>query len=445
MLYQWGNAISQDGVKFIRFMIKAEDTMMLEAFYMYMLGLDTEQEDTTILLELPFISAESFSEEILKYLETIIEEWNTAEIPDTIPFERIEWKADYNLRDKTNQAYLAVANMNAFVQSLSPDGVPKISFIFKPVGIYDEEELNRWLEQALKLSFNKVMVWGMADYIGFDTMKELVRRYGREIVTLYPNINLPNAIEQISEKLAQESSEENTHSATFRLHLIKLMRATADKNATEIDRQAKLCIEIILDRVQYDSNWIAQMVVVYTLLHTYHIGNKELENALFFAEKAIETALLSEGKLDASSSFRLQGNSYILKGNVLILQKELRTAADVYLQGADAYEQGGDPRLCCECLRISGDCWDKIGEDDKELACYVRAFKFIDKFSANDILGSTFALLLLKLYQHPKRQKVLTTEEMEQALSPVLGSDWLDILHTHKRNIGDYEQYADLV
>lgn len=445
MLHQWEQAISQDGVKLIRLMVKTEDISMLDAFYQYMLGIDTDQQDITFLLELPFSSRETFSKEILTQIDTTIEEWNTATFPEDLPFRRIEWRADYTETRDSNEAHLAVSNMNAFVKSLCPEGAPKISFIFKLLGVYDEADFNKWLEQALQLPFDKAMVWGIADYVGFDTMKEIANRYEKEVESIYPDINLARAAEQISEQLAQEASEENAPDANFRMHLIKLMRATNDKNRAEIDKQTKLCIEIILGRVQHDPNWIAQLVVVYTLLYSYHIGIQELDNALFFADKAIETACLSEGKIDTASSFKLQGNAYILKGNVLILKEELRIGAEVYQQGAETYKKGGEFRLCCECLRVAADCWHKLGETDKELDSYVKAFELVDKFSAEDIWGSTYPLLLLGLYQHPERHRAISTKQIEQALLPLLGEDWLALLHSYKHNLGHYEQYSDLV
>lgn len=55
MLYQWEDAVRKP-VKLIRIVINPGDESMLDAFYDYMLALDSEEEDMVFLIELPFSS-----------------------------------------------------------------------------------------------------------------------------------------------------------------------------------------------------------------------------------------------------------------------------------------------------------------------------------------------------------------------------------------------------
>ena len=54
--------------------------------------------------------------------------------------------------------------------------------------------------------------------------------------------------------------------------------------------------------VKKDLNWLSQFVTVYTILYTDRINHKDLDMALYFANKAVEAARLGEGKLDPSLS-----------------------------------------------------------------------------------------------------------------------------------------------
>lgn len=434
MLSMWEEAI-RNPVKMVRIVINPGDEIMIKAFYDYMLAIDSDEEDMVFVLECPFFNPATFSKELLEYVETQIILWNESKKPGNIVFEHIEWKPDYNIEDKENQAMLAVSNFNRLTEILVGDINVKCSFIFDVREVSDNESCKEWFRQALSLPFHKQMIWGIADIKGFEYFNKFPTLFPHDFISIYPPIDIDGAMEQLAEQAANYDRNDPAASK-FRLALIKLMNSVKKGDSAQTDRYSKECLDMALVNVKNDINWLSQFVTVYTILYTDKIIRKDMDAALYFSGKAIESARLGIGKLDPSLAFRLLGNTLFGKGGILVRKSEWTEAAEVYQQAADAYKNCKDYLMQAEALRISGWCWEKKHEDGCAADCYIEGFRLIEKLSSDLIRNSSYPLLLLSLLHNSKRMEILSDDEMEKILSKVLGSDWKDYLYEYKRNLG---------
>ena len=434
MLSMWEEAI-RNPVKMVRIVINPGDEIMIKAFYDYMLAIDSDEEDMVFVLECPFFNPATFSKELLEYVETQIILWNESKKPGNIVFEHIEWKPDYNIEDKENQAMLAVSNFNRLTEILVGDINVKCSFIFDVGEVSDNESCKEWFRQALSLPFHKQMIWGITDIKGFEYFNKFPTLFPHDFISIYPPIDIDGAMEQLAEQTA--NCDRNDPAASkFRLALIKLMNSVKKGDSAQTDRYSKECLDMALVNVKNDINWLSQFVTVYTILYTDKIIRKDMDAALYFSGKAIESARLGIGKPDPSLAFRLLGNTLFGKGGILVRKSEWTEAAEVYQQAADAYKNCKDYLMQAEALRISGWCWEKKHEDGCAADCYIEGFRLIEKLSSDLIRNSSYPLLLLSLLHNSKRMEILSDDEMEKILSKVLGSDWKDYLYEYKRNLG---------
>lgn len=434
MLSMWEEAI-RNPVKMVRIVINPGDEIMIKAFYDYMLAIDSDEEDMVFVLECPFLNPATFSKELLEYVETQIILWNESKKPGNIVFEHIEWKPDYNIEDKENQAMLAVSNFNRLTEILVGDINVKCSFIFDVGEVSDNESCKEWFRQALSLPFHKQMIWGIADIKGFEYFNKFPTLFPHDFISIYPPIDIDGAMEQLAEQAANYDRNDPAASK-FRLALIKLMNSVKKGDSAQTDRYSKECLDMALVNVKNDINWLSQFVTVYTILYTDKIIRKDMDAALYFSGKAIESARLGIGKLDPSLAFRLLGNTLFGNGGILVRKSEWTEAAEVYQQAADAYKNCKDYLMQAEALRISGWCWEKKHEDGCAADCYIEGFRLIEKLSSDLIRNSSYPLLLLSLLHNSKRMEILSDDEMEKILSKVLGSDWKDYLYEYKRNLG---------
>lgn len=436
MLHLWESAVAQP-VKMIRIVINPGDETMLKAFYDYMLAIDSEEEDMVFIIALPFTSAMEFSKDVLQYISKQIEYWNNSKKPEDIIFEKVEWQADDSTINSGNAAQTVVENLNRLTRELVSGTDMKCSFIFDLEGTADYEGCRQWFNQALSQPFDKQMVWGTGDIIGQEQFGKLMTTYQKETVSIYPPIDMDEAAEQLAEQAANEDRSDPTLSS-FRLALIRLMNSVKKGDVGQTDLYAHKCLDMALINVKKDLNWLSQFVIVYTILYTDRITRKDIDMALYFADKAVEAARLGEGKLDPSLSGRLLGSSLLGKASIQVRRSKWQEAAETYQKGADAYLQCKDYLMQAEALRMCGWCWEKAHDSMQAVHCYVEGFYLAEKLSSDLIKHSSYPLLLLKLLESSKRQSFISNDEIDQTLTCIIGKDWEDFLYQYKRNFGKY-------
>ena len=313
----------------------------------------------------------------------------------------------------------------------------KCSFIFNLEGTKDYEGCRQWFSQALSQPFDKQMVWGTGDIIGQEQFGKLMTTYQKETVSIPPPIDMDGATEQLAEQAANEDRSDPAAS-DFRLALTRLMNSVKKGDAAQTDLYARKCLDMALVNVKKDLNWLSQFVTVYTILYTDRINHKDLDTALYFANKAVEAAQMGEGKLDPSLSGRLLGSSLVGKASIQVRKSDWNDAAETYRLGADAYAHCKDYLMQAETLRMCGWCWEKAYETERATECYIEGFHLADKLSSDLIRHSSYPLLLLKLLESRKRQPSVSNEEINSVLSRAIGKDWEDFLYEYKRNLGKY-------
>ena len=391
MLYQWEDAVRKP-VKLIRIVINPGDESMLDAFYDYMLALDSEEEDMVFVIELPFSSRTDFSKDVVGYIAQQVEYWNNSKKPEEIVFERVDWIADYKPEVAENDASVAVANFNKLTESLVKGTDMKCSFVFNLKNTYDYDGCREWFEKALALPFHKQMVWGISDIKDHEQFGKLMAKHSNDAVSIYPPIDLDGAMEQLAEQAANEDKNDPAAS-NFRLALIKLMNSVKKGNATQTEEFAKKCLDIALENVKKDINWISQFVTVYTILYTDQISHKDYKTA--------------------------------------------------YYRGAEAYSRCNDYLMQSEALRLCGWCRENNYEKSLAAECYVEGFRLSGKLSIDLIKNSSYPLLLLSLLNSSARSKLVSDDEINEVLTKVLGDDWENYLYEYKRNLGKYNGMAE--
>ena len=248
MLYLWEEAISHP-VKMVRIVINPGDESMLKAFYDYMLAIDSDEEDMVFVIALPFMSVVEYSDKVLRYIERQIEYWNDSDKPEDIIFERIDWTPDFTLGSKDNPAQLVVENFNRLAKVIVGGTDMKCSFVFDIEGTQEYEECRFWFEQALSLPFNAQMVWGISDIIGQEQFGDIMSKYPKETTSIYPPINMDEAVEKLAEQAANEDTGDPGANA-FRIMLVKLMNSVKKGDAAQTEFYARKCLDMALVNVK---------------------------------------------------------------------------------------------------------------------------------------------------------------------------------------------------
>jgi hypothetical protein len=93
LVEKWEVAASLPGVNLVRIHAQENEKDMVDAFYTYLLGVDTENHDIPIIFESIYHGHEQYTASLLQELKELIETWNKAN-KDAIAIElkQIHWE-----------------------------------------------------------------------------------------------------------------------------------------------------------------------------------------------------------------------------------------------------------------------------------------------------------------------------------------------------------------
>ncbi|WP_417786541.1 hypothetical protein [Tenacibaculum sp.] len=428
LVAKWTKAIKTPKVKVVRIHAAHDEKSFIDDFFEYMLALDTEQEDLVFLLETPWSNMEDFSKELLEELYETIEIWNTAKKPASFPQLQINWKPDYTLGDSKNKAALFVNNVNILVEELVPENDTIVSFILK-MPYASSSKSNRWLEQFILYDVHKSIRVGVTDTTTNNIFSNLQNIYYKEVYTLYPNLDLDGCMEEMA-SMGNPKEPANA----YRKYLVKLMNAVKHKKDKQVTENAKKCLDIAVKNVGKNANWLNQVVFVYTLLYNHQMSYKNYKKALFFADKAVEAASLSIGRVEGATAYRLYGQTLLGRGTVYLLSSSSEKAAQDYELAIECYKKCNDFIMQCESTRLYAQEAQKAGRSKKEiLERLIEAFYLIDSMVPEHIQNSTYPWVIKKLYYWKGRAKELPESIMKEKLAPYFGEDFMYMIEKYGR------------
>lgn len=426
LVQKWTKAINTPNVKMIRIHAEHDEQSFVNDFFEYMLALDTEQEDLVFLLESPWNNIKNFSEILLNELSETIEIWNNVEKPESFSQEKVKWKANKNIKTPQNEASLFVNNINTLANKLVPNKDIIVSFVLK-IPFADIPNTNLWLKKVIEQGVESHVRIGIADTDSNPQFNEVAKSYPTEVYTLYPNLDIDGAVEEMA-----AMGSPNDPETPYRKHLAKLMNAVKNRDAKEVEKNAKKCLDIASKNVGEDANWLGQIVLVYTTLYNDQIGYKNYKKALFFANKAVEAGALSIGRIESATAYRLYGQTLLGRGTILRLLKKSEKSCSDYELAAKSYEKCNDYIMQCESIRLFSEEAEKAGRDKQNvLEQLIIAFYLVDKMSPENITQSTYPWVVKKLYDFTGRIKVLSDEEMKEKLAPYFGDRYMDKIDTY--------------
>lgn len=425
LLQQWITAINTPNVKVVRLLAHPDEEEMVDTFFQYLLALDIDIDDFTMVFETSFNKIEDFSTDLLKEFEEDIDLWNSAEKPDTIPNDIISWKANYSIKNNNNVASTFTENMNTFATYAFPEKEAKVCLIIKMPNARDYEAYN-WLESYLKSHTASHIILGITDSEDFPLFDKIAKKYPKEILTIRPNLNMDAAVEQLAAQTNHALAENS-----YRSFLVKLMNAVKKRDAKKTDHYSIECLKIATKELDKDLNWFAQIVTIYTILYNDQIGYKNYEDAIFFADKAVDAALLSIGNIDPEVAYRLVGQTHLGRGALHYISKNNDKALNNYITASHAYETCKDYLMQCEALRQAGDICKKNADDDNAITHYTKAYSLKAHLTPDVIKNSTFPYVVKALLKYTHKNPELSEQQLSDDLIPIFGENWKDVIYDY--------------
>ena len=413
----WNDAVKNPDVNVVVFRVLKNDEDIIDAFFDYMLGVDTDIMDIAIQFKTPMNRTETFGRELLQELHYIVQQWNSSNKSDDVPFTSIDWKPDYSAQTSKNPTSLFVNNINVLTERLDlPDEVFVAPILYLHVS--DAKKANDWIENILKSELHPKVKIVVTDTYEEPLFNSCIEKYPGIIALIKPELNMPKAMEQIA-----AMGNPNDPETQYRVAFMKLTNAVAAQKDVEVKQHSGTCIQIATEHSGKNPYWVSQIVMVYFTLGIYKVGLKEMENAIMYATKAIDAAKTVEGKINDEMAFRSIGQTLMFRGSLYCQQKKWEKALEDF-QLADAYYGNcRDYIMQIECLRMRGYSAKKLGAPNEEINSLVTGARLGNFINPTMAEASSYSFLLKALLLTPFEKK-LSRDELNTIVTPLLGEDW---------------------
>lgn len=418
LIDKWQAACQLKQVKMVCITYSDEEASMIDAFLEYILALDNQIDNFVWVFESVFEDHETFAVTIAHEMQEVLQNWNTMTKPEQYNSSNMNWTPVFELKDAKNPMELLVHNLNDFASTLFPNKEIQVCYVFKNYDISKSEAFH-WAQDALEISFEEHVSWTVVQPKSHLVYKKTLEYFTDVTNEIESNIDVNGVVEQLVAQ-ADPTKPENV----YRSELVKLMHAVEERKKDKVSIQAKKCLDIILSQLKTDANWISQIVTVYITLYNDQLGYKDYNEALYFADKAVEAAIVAQKTTDVSIGNRLAGQAYMGRGSIYVVKKEWEKAHLDYIQAKEAYKLANDYLMQIEACRLCGWSGFKVENEKTALSFYEEGFYLHNKLDAALLKNSTYPLLLKDVIYNTNFEKRITKQKLEAALIPIFGEDY---------------------
>ena len=162
---KWEAVRKNPDVSLVRIHAQDNEKDMIDAFYTYLLGIDTNNKDIPIIFNSIYHNDEQYAKALLLELADMIETWNIAG-KDNIDVEihQLDWVPDYKLTNPGNPVFLFVQNINNLAVHLNlQEGVYLVP-VFR-VSFTKPNAVSRWLHLGIKAGIHPKVKWVVDDTV----------------------------------------------------------------------------------------------------------------------------------------------------------------------------------------------------------------------------------------------------------------------------------------
>jgi tetratricopeptide (TPR) repeat protein len=433
---KWEALRRHPDVKLVRIQAKDNEKDMVDAFYAYLLGVDTDNSDIPIIFQSIYHDDEQYTEDLLAELTDMIETWNAANkdsIQVAVP--QLAWLPDPKLVDEDNPAFLFIKNINNLAAHLTLGEdvflVPILQASFtKPNAIC------RWLHLGIKAGIHSKVKLVVDDTISHPFYQALVDKNPNHAVTLVPDLDMDTALQQVA-----AMGKPDDPAVQYRKAFVLLVQAIGSRKEKEAERHAQTCIEIATKNLERNPYWIGQLIAVNAALANDQVGYKNYKKAIEYSTRGVEAAQQSKEIVTDEFIYRkFMAQAVMLRASLYTVTKNWQHAIDDFTIAANHYAYTNDLMLAMEAKRMIGYATNKYGKRDAACQALAEAVAISRKIPEHTLKATTFAGVI-ELLIEINNFKYISNEEVQDAAWFVYGDDWIKEVKNWKNP--HYEQQDD--
>lgn len=374
------------------------DYRMIKGFVLFHTSEQSDLDDLFFSLNQPFAH-----DELTKYGARLISEMNgfiTAWNGDknlTAKTGKLAWAASVQDKETADETYF-VQNINALAEALGVSGEGDVlALALLPQTVTDYTVYAQWVHNVLKagLSENvRIMLFDTYEQKAFASLEEA---YPKTFKFLYPDLDMPGAMNQILEhtKSTKKSSEERD-AISFQQALLKMNEAISygsEKNSTVYKNE---CLQLAVK-----NSWLHLEALVYFFLHSFYVSQKQLEKALQAINTAVQKTDVAVEKKLVEPGIRYQYR--IAKGNLLFMNKRYPEASEAYKECLQLDRTAVDKRVLLGVYQMLGNSTRKEGFKKQAWSYFNEGWQLVQAdeellkknavmmFYANDMIAAAYS------------------------------------------------------
>lgn len=437
MLAEKWEAVTKDpAVKLVRILAKENEKDMVDAFYSYLLGVNTDNHDVPVIFNSVYHDGDQYAEALLLELDDMIETWNCANKDNVeVVIQHLDWHPDLTLFDPGNSAALFIRNINALAEHLRlEEGVYLVAVLrisFTEAGV-----VNNWLHHAIKAGIHPKVRLVVDDTVAHPFYQKLADRNPDAVVTLLPDLDMDNALQQLA-----AMGHPDDPGVQYRKAFMALIQAIEKRAEKEAEKQAAVCIAIAEKNLLKNPYWIGQVIAVNAALANDQVGYKNFKKAVGYATRGVEAAEKSKEIIsDEFIHCKFTGQAVMLRASLHAAAKDWRKAAEDFTAAAGHYVYTNDAMLAMEAYRMTGVACNKTGNRDAACKALSEAIAISRQIPQHVIKFTTFAGVVELLFRI-NNFKYIGNEEVEEAAWNAYGENWADEIRNWKKP--NYEPVND--
>lgn len=427
LVERWEITVAQPGINLVRIHAEDNEKDMVDAFYTYLLGVDTTNQDIPIIFNSIYHNDEQYTQALIQELEELLDLWNNANKDQlTIKTETIDWKPDHNLVKNDNPAYVFAENMNRLATYLNLEKGSHLVAVLR-VSFTQVQSFTHWLHLAIGAGMIPQFKMVVDDNASNPVYDKIANKYPEKIITLKPRLDMDNAMQQVA-----AMGNPNDPAVQYRQAYVKLMQAIEKRKENEAEKYAAACIEIALKNLKKNVYWIGQIIAVYAALANDQVGYKNYKKGIAYSSLGVKAAEKSQELItDEFIHRKFIAQAIMLRASLYAAAKDWPNAIADFTVAAENYTCTKDLILATEAYRMIGFSNKNYGNTDAAGKALATAMHFSKQIPVDTIRFTTFPgvvemLLELNDFKH------ISHEEMETIARSVYGNEWLKEIRNWK-------------
>ena len=399
IIYEWDISKTDSQARVVRILSQRDEQDIVDTFFTYMIATDTDIMDIAFHFDAMYTNDEEYTKSLLKELKETITIWNTNQKEvgedEQETSEKIDWEVDYNIGKEMGWAGVFTANFNKLAEALHLLEGNYTVAILKNTN--KSKNFIQWLFKCLDYGISEKVRFLVTDTVNRPVFDSLSREGKQKVYTIFLNLNMPLAMQQISSMLPPDEP-----STKYRKAFISMTTAIEEEKENEAEKYGEICITEAQNLLSKDPYWITQLVIVYTILSNDKMRYKKDKETLMY------------------------------RGTIYYIKEKWENSYTDYLTAYELYSQANNPILLIEAARMlanAGFHCNKTKEAMEALKEVVLLGKVLSKEAA---FGSSYRIAV-DTFMEKNYQKYLSYDEIETICEPLFGKQWREVIAGWKK------------